>query len=64
MLWLFVLLIWSIGVACKGPEACRPAARVITWLLGILGFLHLVVTSIEAIQYVQRVMAFSQPDNH
>jgi hypothetical protein len=44
MLWLMLLLLWSIRVIVGGPSAAAPATRVLLYLLALLAVLQLLVT--------------------
>ena len=53
MIWLIVFLLWSLSVTIHGPHAGRPAARLLLYLIGLLGFLHVLVRGIEILQGFQ-----------
>jgi len=50
MIWLFLFMLWSITVVFYGPATGRPAAKMLVYLVALLGFLHVLVTVIEILQ--------------
>jgi hypothetical protein len=52
MIWLFLFMLWSLSVAINGPTASRPAAKMLLYLVALLGFLHMLVTAIEILQFL------------
>ena len=53
MLWLIVFLLWSFRTAIYGYAAGRPAMSVMLGMLALLGFLQVIVSLIDAIQYIE-----------
>jgi hypothetical protein len=56
MLWLIIILLWSIQVTFGGPSDSSPAMRVLYYLIALLGILQLVVTTIEVLEYVTAML--------
>jgi len=56
MLWLMLLLLWSIRVILGGPSATAPVTRVLLHLLALLGVLRVVVTTIEIIEFTIAIL--------
>jgi hypothetical protein len=57
MLWLMLLLLWSIRVILGCPSA--PALAVLLYLLTLLGILQIVVTAIDILQQLSVKHAIS-----
>jgi hypothetical protein len=53
MLWLIVFLLWSFWTAIYGYAPARPAMSVMLAMLALLGFLQVIVSLIDAIQYIK-----------
>jgi hypothetical protein len=56
MLWLMLLLLWSIRVFLGGPSAAAPATRVLLYLLALLGVLQVIVTSIDILEFTIAIL--------
>lgn len=50
MLWLPLFLLWSFTVAIHGAHAGRDSAKLLLYLMALLGFLHVLVRGIEVVQ--------------
>ena len=55
MIWLMLFLVWSLHVGIYGPYAGRSAAKLLLYLIALLGFLHVLVRGIEMVQEYQDV---------
>jgi hypothetical protein len=53
MLWLIVFLLWGSKTAINGHAAGQPAMRVLLFMLALLGILQVIVSMIDAIQYLE-----------
>ncbi|KAL3428395.1 hypothetical protein PVAG01_01904 [Phlyctema vagabunda] len=50
MLWLLIFSLWAFRTVTYGHQAGRPAARIMLFLLAILGILQVIVSSIDLIE--------------
>jgi hypothetical protein len=53
MLWLIIFLLWGFRTAINGHAAGRPAMSVILAMLALLGFLQVIVSIRDAVQYIK-----------
>lgn len=56
MLWLMVLLLWSMRIVFYGTSAASPAARVFYYLLALLGILQVAVTAIDMLEFIMAII--------
>lgn len=56
MLWLMVLVLWSIRIVFYGTSAASPAARVLYYLLTLLGILQVVTTIIDMLEFIMAII--------
>lgn len=50
MIWLLLFILWSLSVTLHGPYTSRPAAKLLLYMIALLGFLHVLVRGIELLQ--------------
>jgi hypothetical protein len=57
MLWLIIFILWSLLTARILHNTTHPAIKLLFYLLALLGVLHLVIQTIDMIEYMMAVLS-------